>query len=72
MLEDEDEQQELQFPDLAAIEKAERKDEKLIKNSRTMLLNNFKKVEDKPIDAKAIKKLEDMSRKNGLDPTFMS
>jgi len=57
---------------LAAIEKAERKDEKLIKNSRTMLLNNFKKVEDKPIDAKAIKKLEDMSRKNGLDPTFMS
>jgi len=42
---------------LAAIEKAERKDEKLIKNSRTMLLNNFKKVEDKPIDAKAIKKL---------------
>jgi len=57
---------------LAAIEKAERKDEKSIKNSRTMLLNNFKKVEDKPIDAKAIKKLEDMSRKNGLDPTFMS
>jgi hypothetical protein len=35
------------------------------------ILSNFKKVDDKPIDEKAVKKLEDISRKNGLDANFM-
>jgi len=31
-------------------------------------LNKCKKVDDKPVDAKALKKLEDVAKKNGIDP----
>jgi hypothetical protein len=72
MLDDDDEQHELEFPDLAAIEKAEHKEERMMKNSRTMLLKGFKTVEGKSITEKALKKLEETARKNGLDPAFMA
>lgn len=52
-----DEQHELEFPDLAAIEKVENKGNTL-KKSPTNLLTNFKKAEDKVIPEKALKKLE--------------
>ena len=42
---------------MAAIEKAERLNGNNLSNSRRNLLNGFKKVDDKPIDAKAMKKL---------------
>lgn len=44
MEEDLDEQHEIEFPDLAAIEKVENKGESL-KKSPTNLLSNFKKVD---------------------------
>lgn len=43
-----------------------------MKKSPTHILNNFKKVEDKNISEKDKKKLEEMAKKNGLDPTFMA
>jgi hypothetical protein len=43
-----------------------------MKKSPTYILSNFKKVEDKNISEKDKKKLEDLAKKNGLDPTFMA
>ncbi len=36
------------------------------------MLGNFKKVDSKPINEKAMKKLEEVGKKNGLDPSFMT
>jgi Asp-tRNA(Asn)/Glu-tRNA(Gln) amidotransferase B subunit len=38
----------------------------------THILNNFKKVEDRSISEKDRKKVEEMAKKNGLDPAFMA
>ena len=51
-----DEQHSVEFPDLAAIEKVEKKGENL-KKSPTHILSNFKKVEDRAIPEKEQKKL---------------
>ena len=69
--EDMDEQHQVEFPDMAAIEKVERKGENM-KKSPTHILNNFKKVDDRNISEKDRKKVEEMAKKNGLDPTFMA
>jgi hypothetical protein len=49
----------------------ERKGESM-KKSPTHILSNFKKVEDKPISDKDRKKMEDIAKKNGLDPAFLT
>jgi hypothetical protein len=46
----------LECVDIAAIDKAESKDKN--KNSPLGLLSKYKTVDDKPVDAKALKKLE--------------
>lgn len=43
-----------------------------LKKSPTHILNNFKKVDDRTISEKDKKKLEDMAKKNNLDPNFMA
>ena len=57
---------------MAAIHKAEKKDDPTGKNSRNLLLSKFKTVDSKPIDPNAMKKLEMMAKKNGIDPSFMA
>ena len=64
-----EEQEDIQFPDLAAIERVENKD-KNGKKSPTQLLSK-KTVEDKKISEKDQKKLQELARKNGLNPEFM-
>ena len=71
MLEDEEERVNLEFPDIAAIEKVQNKDKKNNRRSPLELLSNCKKVDQKPINDKAMKKLEETSKKNGLDTEFM-
>lgn len=47
----------MEFPDLAAIDKIENKNGKNRKNPLD-LLSNCKKADEKPVDDKALKKLE--------------
>lgn len=70
MQEDERQRIDMEFPDLAAIDKIENKNGKNRKNPLD-LLSNCKKADEKPVDDKALKKLEEIGRKNGVDPTFM-
>jgi hypothetical protein len=56
MDDDMDEQHSVDFPDLAAIEKVEKKGENM-KKSPTHILSNFKKVDDLAISEKDKKKL---------------
>ena len=64
-MEDMDQQHQVEFPDLAAIEKVERKGESL-KKSPTHILNSFKKVEDRSISEKDRKKVEQRPKRAGL------
>ena len=71
MEQDEQERVNLEFPDLLAIDKVEGQNQKGERKNPLDLLSKNKKMQDRKVNDKALKKLEEIGKKNGIDPNFM-